>query len=359
MTVTLTNPFRRAVLVLLAVLTIATGLLGVHARRAEALAPGAPHMIGPVSWNHEILVAWAVPFTGGKDINQYEVERYIGNAAVASKTWNPAPNVLSLVDTGLMNEVTYKYRVRAHNVDGWSPWTAKYSVVPHAWNSDISPFDNSVQFIVRQYQDLLGRFPSGLEIGAAQEQLAEKRGSSVITHLAHDEQRVFERHPVIRLYFAFFKRTPDYGGANYWINKRKGGKNLNWIASSFAASSEFQNTYGALSNLDYVKKIYLNVFDRQPDPGGLAYWTNKLDTHQKTRGQVMVGFSESSEYAGNDDHNGRSTGRVEAADIYLALMKKAPTAGSMAVMYAPHIQAGGSQGVLAMRLLRDDDYPNS
>jgi hypothetical protein len=37
------------------------------------------------------------------------------------------------------------------------------------------------------------------------------------------------------------------------------------------------------------------VFERQPDPSGLAYWTGKLDRHEASRGGVLVQFSESSE----------------------------------------------------------------
>ena len=44
-----------------------------------------------------------------------------------------------------------------------------------------------------------------------------------------------------------------------------------------------------------MKLIYPNIFGRQPDPSGLTYWTGQLDAKTKTRGDVMVGFSESSE----------------------------------------------------------------
>ncbi|MCB1039005.1 MAG: DUF4214 domain-containing protein, partial [Acidimicrobiales bacterium] len=98
-----------------------------------------------------------------------------------------------------------------------------------------------------------------------------------------------------RLYWAFFLRKPDPSGLSYWISKYQGGASLASIAQKFAQSSEFKNRYGALSNGAYVKQVYLNVFERQPDAGGLAYWTGKLDRKEISRGQVLVNFSESSE----------------------------------------------------------------
>jgi hypothetical protein len=135
--------------------------------------------------------------------------------------------------------------------------------------------------------------------------------------------------------------------------------NLNTMASKFAGSSEFKTKYGNLSNQAYVEAIYQNVFDREPDANGLAYWTNKLDTKQKTRGEVMVGFSESNEYAGDGEGSiGRSTGRVEASDIWMAIMKSVPSYDALQTYYASHIQHGGTQGTLAMLLMPTNGYPD-
>jgi alpha-tubulin suppressor-like RCC1 family protein len=51
-----------------------------------------------------------------------------------------------------------------------------------------------------------------------------------------------------------------------------------------------------LSNRLFVELVYRNVLGRDGDAAGIASWTKKLDSKAKTRGQVMVGFSESSEY---------------------------------------------------------------
>ena len=68
------------------------------------------------------------------------------------------------------------------------------------------------------------------------------------------------------------------------------------MASGFAASPELVATYGALNNKQFVEQLYWNVLDRGGDGGGITYWTNLLDTHTQSRGQVLAGFSESTEH---------------------------------------------------------------
>ena len=53
--------------------------------------------------------------------------------------------------------------------------------------------------------------------------------------------------------------------------------------------------YGALDDGQFVDQIYANVLERAPDPGGKAHWTGVLGTGV-SRGEVMVGFSESPEF---------------------------------------------------------------
>ena len=102
------------------------------------------------------------------------------------------------------------------------------------------------------------------------------------------------RAPVTRLYWAYFKRRPDLGGLNYWIKKYESGSSLQRISLQFALSSEFRTTYGNTTSTQFVTLVYQNVLERQPEPGGLAYWAKKID-QGTSRGQVMTSFSESSE----------------------------------------------------------------
>lgn len=86
------------------------------------------------------------------------------------------------------------------------------------------------------------------------------------------------------LYLAFFGRAPDVGGLEYWVHQLlQGGRDFASIAKGFAWSAEAQALFPKSgSNREFVRAVYLNVFDREPDPGGWDYWTAKLDALGET-----------------------------------------------------------------------------
>ncbi len=103
---------------------------------------------------------------------------------------------------------------------------------------------------------------------------------------------------VVRLYEAFFLRTPPDADREFWVGRLNGGQSLNAIADIFAGGDEFQATYGALDNGQFVQLVYNNVLGRPADAAGLAHWTGQLDSGALTRGDVMVGFSNGTEFRG-------------------------------------------------------------
>jgi hypothetical protein len=101
---------------------------------------------------------------------------------------------------------------------------------------------------------------------------------------------------ITRLYSAYFLRAPDAGGLAYWTDIiRTRRADLGHIATLFADSNEFRHRYANLDNRGFVYLVYNNVMARQPDTGGLNYWTNLLNAGHP-RGAIMIGFSESPEY---------------------------------------------------------------
>jgi hypothetical protein len=102
--------------------------------------------------------------------------------------------------------------------------------------------------------------------------------------------------PIARLYFAYFTRIPDGATLQHWVAQREGGMSLGAISDAFAKSPEFQSTYGAMSNEEFVTIVYRNVLGRDPDPGGFAHWVGQLKRSALTRSEVMVAVSESDEH---------------------------------------------------------------
>ncbi len=101
-----------------------------------------------------------------------------------------------------------------------------------------------------------------------------------------------------RLYQAAFDRRPDVGGLGYQMDALDDGLSLSQVAGNFIHSPEFQTRYGALNNTQFVTQLYANVLHRAPDSGGLAYHVGHLNAGA-SRGDVLVGFSESPENQAN------------------------------------------------------------
>lgn len=101
---------------------------------------------------------------------------------------------------------------------------------------------------------------------------------------------------VLRLYFAFFERSPDLSGAQYWIEINNSGSTVDEIAQYFASSSEFRNRYGQPNDGEFLNLVYRNVLRREPDDSGLAYWRDLLSSGALTRGAVMRYFAAGSEF---------------------------------------------------------------
>ncbi len=112
-----------------------------------------------------------------------------------------------------------------------------------------------------------------------------------VTGLNTDDAKMF------RLYNASFKRLPDLGGLKYWIDKYSSSQNDGrTVASSFLGSAEFKQRYGDnLSNARFVETLYVNILGKNYDPDGYNYWLGQLNSGAETRGEVLLGFSESEE----------------------------------------------------------------
>ena len=127
--------------------------------------------------------------------------------------------------------------------------------------------------------------------------------------------------PVVRLYFATFLRVPDYGGlVGNAALVRNGTVTLVQLADFFTASPEFATTYGALNNSQFVTLLYQNVLGRAPDAAGLNGWVSLLNGGT-SRGQVLLGFSESPEYQVS------LFNEVYVTMMYVAMLRRSPEPG--------------------------------
>lgn len=184
-----------------------------------------------------------------------------------------------------------------------------------------TPLDDDTAFVRQIYLDFLSREPDvdGLIYWSDQLSAGALARSAVVEQYLLSPEFQGNIAPVARLYFAYFNRLPDYSGLMYWVNEySRGNRSLDSISDLFASSSEFQATYGNLSNGEFVSLTYQNVLERAPDSDGFVYWVNELDAGNRTRGQIMTGLSESAEY------QGLMANPVYVTMTYIGLLRRSP-----------------------------------
>lgn len=108
---------------------------------------------------------------------------------------------------------------------------------------------------------------------------------------------------VQRLYNAYLGRAADPAGMDYFtgVSRQLGlpgdtgalyyrygvEPGVRQLLDSLAASAEASALYSG-DNRTAVTAMYRNLFNRDPDPGGLVYWSDVISSGALTRGQVPV-----------------------------------------------------------------------
>lgn len=258
----------------------------VAAAAAPTCTPAAPAVVGSGADRLTITVPGCATEAG---VTGYRIQVLATATEDASQIDVPLGTTQRTV-TGLSAGTLYRFRLAATNADGAGPWS------PRSGDA-VPPFTSTAAFVDRQARDFTAAAPLASEKAVWLEQLGS--GGNVATDVvaAYEQSAYWQKQsPVIRLFQAYFLRLPDKSGLAYWTNKSRNGTKLSAISQSFASSSEFTRRYGTLTNRAFVEKIYENVLGRPGERSGIDYWTGKLDAKTKNRGEVMVGFSESSEY---------------------------------------------------------------
>jgi hypothetical protein len=209
------------------------------------------------------------------------------------------------------------------------------------------PHPTASSFVNRMFLDAYDRTPSASEMSTGRTnldggQLPEVYARNVLNQAAFQGRT----GAVIRLYQAIFLRTPDTAGLAFWWREVNRGVSVKRIADQMVEAQEFEDRYGALDDTAFVELVYDNVLGRTPTSNETAYWVGELESGARTRGQVMVGFSESAEYkaATNVD--------VRVIGAYFALLRRVPSDDDITFW------AGQSDQALVTTIIKGFEYAN-
>lgn len=220
-----------------------------------------------------------------------------------------------------------------------------YDIYPH-------PSEEDGAYVRQQYLDFLGRDGDlgGLRFWEQSLTSGQRQRSDLVRQFLNSPEFGGTVAPVNRLYSAYFDRSPDRVGLFFWVNWIRGGRSLSQVSDQFAASAEFTRTYGALSDSAFIDLVYRNVLGRAPDPGGFAYWNDRI-ADGLTRGQLMVNFSESAEYV----EQTRAAVLVES--LYQGLLQRSPDPGGFAY-WTGVVESGAPVDSLINGMLSSNEYYN-
>jgi Ca2+-binding RTX toxin-like protein len=116
-------------------------------------------------------------------------------------------------------------------------------------------------------------------------------------------------------YLAFYGRPADPAGLQFWSQQlQNAGGNLAAITAAFANSSEAQANFGTLGAAERITGIYEQLFDREPDAEGLAYWVDVVAKGHASLADVSIAILNA---AMNQDRT-LSDLRLQAADSFTA-----------------------------------------
>jgi Domain of unknown function (DUF4214) len=206
-------------------------------------------------------------------------------------------------------------------------------------------------FVKQQYRDFIGREADtdGLNYWVNLLSTGSQTRTGMMQTLMASGEFQSKTAPITRLYKAYFKRMPDHDGLWYFVSLLNNGKTLSDISQVFADSAEFKTQYGSLTNAAFIDLIYTNVLGRTADAAGRTYWLGLLNTGSKTRGEIMLGFSESAE------HISTSTNHVNLVLAYEGLLRRNVSATEYTAGIA-RLNTGVSINIISSELMATSAY---
>ncbi|MEO7651177.1 MAG: DUF4214 domain-containing protein [Bryobacteraceae bacterium] len=203
-------------------------------------------------------------------------------------------------------------------------------------------------FVQRMYRDFLGRpaDAAGLSFWAGVLSTSS-RAAVALSFFNSPEFRDTSLY-IANAYTAILARDPDYSGFAFWLTQIRNGAPPVNIVNSFIVSPEFQNTYGTLTNAQFINQVYLNVLGRPADVAGSNFWLAQM-TAGATRAQIMNSFMVSPEYASSN------RGRQLANLAYLGFFARTPEPAGR-VFWTNSVNGGLSEADLVTNFITSAEY---
>ncbi len=204
----------------------------------------------------------------------------------------------------------------------YSRLTATTDWIGH--NRRLGPFaPDGIAYAFFQYVDLAGRFPTGAELARWSDRVRHGWETTLVELLADAPAWDGTAGFTTRLYLGVYGRLPDTAGLDFWIKARRAGWTQAAVTAHVTTLPVFRSRYDGLADREFVDRLYLDLFGAPADPGGLAFWTARLEAGT-ARSQVLLSLLASSRY------RSRTAADVRLATTWFGMVRRVPNASEVA-----------------------------
>lgn len=146
----------------------------------------------------------------------------------------------------------------------------------------------------------------------------------------------YSKHLISALYVAVYGRAPDLGGLRYWADAMEHGQSYQAIANGFVAHPLYNHFYGQQNPRELIESFYTNILGGPGDEAGVLYWEQQLKNGQSVS-DVLANFLQSAM-----DIDLTQQGDLTYADWQAAIDRQnvLRNKAEVGVFYAEHREAG-------------------
>ena len=95
---------------------------------------------------------------------------------------------------------------------------------------------------------------------------------------------------VQQLYVAYYNRPADVAGLNFWVKALESGATIAQISKEFNTAPEYTALFAGKSADAVVDTVYMNLFGRHAEAGGLDFWGPKVASGAITTAGLVTEF---------------------------------------------------------------------